>query len=208
MTLVSAGQTPATGRISTKVASLVEEVIRSMTMIKFTAITVAIGLALSLCGIASAVVGLDRDDKDKGPGRAATTAAISRKKETAEQTRGLRTQDGTPALLKARPDLAKKGYDASFEELRQTTRFGNVLVVVGKPDQVYRWSIRWLQAEQDLSPKGPGRLAALEAHLKRMIELEKRVEMLNRNLLPNTQKLEAEWFVLEARLWLERAKTE
>jgi hypothetical protein len=51
-----------------------------------------------------------------------------------------------------------------------------------------------------------GDLAALDAHLKRMIELKKRVEVLNRELLPNTQKLEAEWYVLEARLWLERAK--
>jgi hypothetical protein len=175
-----------------------------MIMIKFTAIAVAAGLALGVCGIAGAAIGLGRDDK--GPGRSATTAASKQEKEAAGQVRDLRSQDGTPALLQARPGLAQKGYEASFEELRQTTRFGNVLVVIGKPDQVYRWSIRWLQADRDLSPKGPGDVAALEAHLKRMIELQERVEVLNRELLPNTQKLEAEWYVLEARLWLERAK--
>jgi hypothetical protein len=204
--LGSAGQTPVTGLISTRVNSLAEEVIRSMMMIKFTAIAVAAGLVLGLCGVAGAVVGLGRDDK--GPGRTATTAARNQEKQAAGQARGKRAQDGTAALLQARPGLAKKGYEASFEELQQTTKFGDVLVVIGKPDQVYRWSIRWLQAEHDLSPKGPGHLAALEAHLKRMIELSKRVEMLNRELLPNTQKLEAEWYVLEARLWLERAKAE
>jgi hypothetical protein len=146
------------------------------------------------------------DCDDKGSGRAAPAGAIAQTEGAAGQAKARRSIEGVAALLQARPGLAQKGYDASFEELRQTTKLGDMLVVIGKPDQVYRWSIRWLQAEHALSPKGPGHLAALEAHLKRMIELEKRVEVLNRDLLPNTQKLEAEWYVLEARLWLERAK--
>jgi hypothetical protein len=40
-----------------------------------------------------------------------------------------------------------------------------------------------------------------------MVELENRVDALNRTLLPDTQKLEAQWYVQEARLWLERAKS-
>jgi RNA polymerase sigma factor (sigma-70 family) len=197
---------PAAGLISPRVAALSEGVIKIMMLTKLRSVVIPAALALGFCGIAGAVVGLARDDK--GPGAAAPARAIAQTKGAAGQVKAPRSIDGTPALLQARPGLAQKGYEASFEELQQTTRLGNVLVVVGKPDQVYRWSIRWLQAERDLNPKGPGHLAALEAHLKRMIELEKRVEMLNRALLPNTQKLEAEWYVLEARLWLEQAKVE
>jgi Sigma-70, region 4 len=54
----AASPSPDAGLISSKVTSLAEEVIRSMMMIKFTAIAVATGLALGLCGIAGAVVGL------------------------------------------------------------------------------------------------------------------------------------------------------
>ena len=147
-------------------------------LIEFTAIAVAGGLALGLCGFAGAVVGSGRDDK--GPGRAATTAESNQEERAAGQAGASQGQEGTAVLLLGRPDLASKGYEASFAELQQTTRFGDVLVVIGKPDQVYRWSIRWLQADDDLGPKGPGHLAALEAHLKRMIDLEKRVETLNR----------------------------
>ncbi len=203
--LGTASQTPAASVISPKVAALTEGVIRRMMMIRFTSIAATSVLALGLCGIAGAVVELGRDDE--GPGQAATTTTIPQKKGAAGQAKSSQQAgDGTTALLKARPGLAQKGYEASFDALRQTTRFGDVLVVIGKPEEVYRWSIRWLQADRDLSPKGADPLAALEAHLKRTTDLQKRVEALNREILPNTAKLEAEWYVQEARLWLEQAK--
>ena len=39
-----------------------------------------------------------------------------------------------------------------------------------------------------------------------MTELKKQVEALTRVMLPNTAKLEAKWYVMEAQLWLDRAK--
>ena len=205
-TLGAASQTPAAGLISPKVAALTDGVIRRMIMTKFTSIAVTTVLALGLCGIAGAIVELGRDDK--GTGQAATTAAaIAQKKEVAGQAKGSQQAgDGTTALLKARPGLAQKGYDGTFEALLHTQKHGDMLVLIGKPDEVYRWSIRWLQADRDLSLKETDHFAALEAHLKRMTDLQKRVEVLSREFLPNTAKLEAEWYVLEARLWLEQAK--
>ena len=91
--------------------------------------------------------------------------------------------------------------------LQQTQRQGNVLIVLGKPEDVYRWSIRRLQAERELSPQAAGRRAALKSHLERMIDLDKVAGAEKANaLVPDATKFEAEWYVLEARLRLEQAK--
>jgi hypothetical protein len=111
-----------------------------------------------------------------------------------------------PALLKARVAVAEKAYRAAFEGLTRTKRIGNVLVqVTEKPEDVYIWSVRWLQAQRDLSAKPEDQVAALEAHLKRMTELKKQVEMLSRDLMPLSRVDEAEWYRLEAQLWLAKA---
>ena len=70
-----------------------------------------------------------------------------------------------------------------------------------------RWSVRWLQAERDLNPKKEDQIGALEAHLKRIASLEKKVKaMMEGNVLPPVKVLEVEWYRLEAELWLAEAK--
>ena len=86
-------------------------------------------------------------------------------------------------------------------------RHGDILVLIGRPEDVYHWSTRWLQTERDLNPKDTDHVAALEAHLKRMTELERDVKQRLGLLLSDLAKHEVEWYVLEARLWLERAKS-
>jgi hypothetical protein len=39
-----------------------------------------------------------------------------------------------------------------------------------------------------------------------MIALDKVIEQMNRALLPDRERNESEWYVLEARLWIEEAK--
>jgi hypothetical protein len=155
-----------------------------------------------------------------------------------------RPADDTKALLEARAALAEKAYASAVEDLTRTRRFGNTLVQVGKPEDVYCWSVRWLHARQDLkgrlgngrarllpsreplenrlgrslalpptaisrrplSPRPEDQLAALEAHLKRMTELHEKVKQLHRDLLPQIAVDNAEWYRLEAKLWLARAK--
>src|SRR5262249_38403673 len=107
--------------------------------------------------------------------------------------------------LKARVALAQKGYEAAVPLLRRTQRFGNTLVPVGKPEDVYNWSVRWLQAQRDLSSKHEDQVAALEAHLKRMTELQKQVEDMKLLMSP-IQEDGAEWYRLEAKLWLKQTK--
>ena len=124
-----------------------------------------------------------------------------------EPTQNANTAADMPALLKARVALAEKAYRAAFEGLTRTKRIGNVLIQeTERPEEVYVWSVRWLQAQRDLSAKPEDRIAALEAHLKRMMELKKQVEMLSRDLMPLPRVDEAEWYRLEAQLWLAKAK--
>lgn len=46
-------------------------------------------------------------------------------------------------------------------------------------EDVYAWSRRWMEAEQDAATDRPAALAAAEAHLARMTELAERTEKLH-----------------------------
>lgn len=113
------------------------------------------------------------------------------------------------ALLNARVATAAKTYQAAFDGLSRTRRVGNVLILdTEKPEEVYTWSVRWLQAQRELSAKYEDQIAALEAHLKRMTELKKAVKDLTKDLMPRIKEDEAEWYRLEAQIWLAKAKAE
>jgi hypothetical protein len=123
-----------------------------------------------------------------------------------EPAKDAKSPDEMTALLKARVAAAEKAYQGEWDGLGQTRRVGNVLSWVGQPENVYTWSVRWLKAQQDLSSKHEDQVAALEAHLKRMTELQKQVKMLSKDLVPRFKEDEAEWYRLEAQLWLAKAK--
>jgi hypothetical protein len=133
-------------------------------------------------------------------------AKIEVKKEVKKPGPAAKTVEETTALLKARVAVAEKAYREAWEELGRTQKFGNVLVLVGKPEDVYTWSVRWLTAQRDLSSKPEERITALEAHLKRMTELQNRIKSLNKDLLQPRAEAEAEWYRLEAQLWLAKEK--
>lgn len=111
--------------------------------------------------------------------------------------------DDTTPILKARLALAERSYRNASEGLGRTRRFENKLfLVTDKPEQVYVWSVRWLQAQRALNPKLEDQAAALQDHHKRMAKLKKAFEELSRDLVPRTCVDEAEWYRLEAQLWL------
>jgi hypothetical protein len=123
-----------------------------------------------------------------------------------EPTANQKPADELLAIRQGRVTVAQKGYDSAVAALGHTTRFGNTLVMDGKPEEVYEWSVRWLQAKRDMSPKRADQIVALGAHLRRITELEQKVEHLSRVLTPRT-RLSAEWYRLEAQLWLAEEKT-
>jgi hypothetical protein len=122
-----------------------------------------------------------------------------KKPEPAKETK---PADEKTALLKARVAVADKAYHEAWEEFGRTQRIGNVLVLIGKPEDVYTWSVRLLQAQRDVSTKHEEHIAALEAHLKRVTDLQNRVKMAAKELLSPRAESEAEWYRLEAQLWL------
>jgi uncharacterized protein (TIGR03067 family) len=95
--LLAAGKGAATGVISVKVAALTEGVLRTMMLTKLRTV-VAIGvLALCLCGITGAAVGLGH--ADQGPGKKAGPEAKQAESEAVAEKRLLEKLQGTWTCL-------------------------------------------------------------------------------------------------------------
>src|SRR5436305_1248271 len=79
-------------------------------------------------------------------------------------------------LLQARRDAAQQAYDSALAQYRTGK---------GDAEGVYRWSQRWLVAQQEMSATKAERETAAAAHLGRMKDLEKAAEkMLRAGLVP------------------------
>lgn len=115
--------------------------------------------------------------------------------------------DQATAQLRARLALAQKGYESAikgFVEIKQASTGTRYFTT--RPEEVYAWSIRWLEAARAVNPKDAAQITALEEHLKRVTKLETWVKRFVPSYLPETAALDAEWYRLEAELWLAQAK--
>ena len=105
----------------------------------------------------------------------------------------------SPDLLKARLEAARKTYDwLAKNYIESRPPLGELL---------YRWSCRWLEAEREISTRQEDVLAAYRAHLGRMRELERVARDRFRNrFVPVEESTAAQFYRVEAEIWLERAK--
>lgn len=104
-----------------------------------------------------------------------------------------------PALLKARVEAARQTYDYVLRNFRESRPPISELV--------YRWSCRWLDAERELSDRPADRVAAYEAHLARMRELESVVRDRWKNRYVSADEATAaQFYRIEAEIWLARAQ--
>jgi hypothetical protein len=111
------------------------------------------------------------------------------------------------ALKKARLQAAQKAYQQAINGMDQTKRSGNMLIVLAKPEEVYSWSVRWLRAQQDVNSTRENQVAALEAHLKRMKEVQPRAAAMEQAGLATVLEVAAaEFYRTEAELWLAQEK--
>jgi hypothetical protein len=102
-------------------------------------------------------------------------------------------------LAKAQMEAARRTYELTWTRAEMGEG--------GDAEQVYQWSVRWLEAQRDLSGTKAGQLAALEAHQTRMQRLERRVAaMVKAGQGRQSEGTAAEYYRLEADLWLARAK--
>jgi hypothetical protein len=108
------------------------------------------------------------------------------------------------ANSKARRDAARNVYDASWKRL-----FDPAGEFAPGVEYFHDWSVRWLQAERDLSGAKADQVTAIESHLKRMQAWR---DLIARNVKDGLAgKYEAsagEFFVLEAEDWLAAARAE
>jgi hypothetical protein len=75
-------------------------------------------------------------------------------------------EPGVPMdLLKAQVASARRAYEMSRLMFRERVPNSDL-------ENLYLWSVRWLNAERDLSKKPAERVAAAEAHLERMKAVE------------------------------------
>jgi hypothetical protein len=102
----------------------------------------------------------------------------------------------TPATLaEARLEAARRAYKEAMDLYRE----GRTRDV----DRVYLWSKRWLEAQRALSNKKADQRAALDAHFKRMRQLEELIKGRYRAGVAATIELPAvQFYRLEAEIWL------
>jgi hypothetical protein len=106
------------------------------------------------------------------------------------------------ATAKARRDAAKAVYEGSWQHHIQDPGDG--------PDDghyYHEWSVRWMQAERDLSRTRAEDITALEEHLKRMeFHKDLAAQSVKAAGAPAYAASAAEFFRLEAEDWLREAK--
>jgi hypothetical protein len=73
----------------------------------------------------------------------------------------------------------------------------------GDIEAAYRWSCRWLEAERELSDKTEARVAALQAHLARMTDIDGVTKREYREKITTSYEVRTiEYYVAEAELWV------
>jgi hypothetical protein len=122
---------------------------------------------------------------------------------TAQETKPPANKDaGTDIqkLAQARADAANK----TFQVALRSWKSGLPGV---KPEDLYIWSVRWLNAQRDLSTKKEDQLAALNEHLRRTQELGRIAAALTKAGQGSPlDTAAAEYYLREAELWLAQAK--
>jgi hypothetical protein len=103
-----------------------------------------------------------------------------------------------PELYRARLEAARRAYKVTLKALR-TGR--------ADADTMYLWSVRWLESEKAVSKTKAERIAACTAHLKRMEDLGKLVEVrFKTGNADFSQTVAIQFYLAEARVWEAEAK--
>jgi len=104
-------------------------------------------------------------------------------------------------LSKERVEAAHKTFQVMWENYREGRRVSD--------DTLYRWSLRWLEAERQLSKQQPDQVAAYKGHRDRMAELERLIRKVRRVGQGTVDELSAaEFYKSEAEIWLLQAEGE
>ena len=113
----------------------------------------------------------------------------------------------TVAVLVTAPPQAKAERESSTREMLDAasqafsearTRFGSGTATL---DEVYRWSIRWLEAARRHQPSSAR--AAAQSHLARMREVCNAADrMVHQGTLPPSETTACRYYLAEAQVWV------
>jgi hypothetical protein len=105
-------------------------------------------------------------------------------------------------LATERRDAARRTYEVSWANYRDGRTSGEML---------YRWSLRWLEAERQLSDRPADQVAAFKAHLERMRDLGRLIQKVQ-SVAPGQATIDevsaAEYYRSEAEIWVLQATDE
>lgn len=103
---------------------------------------------------------------------------------------------------KARMEAARKTYELKWKKWKAAEG-------INDPEDLYRWSRRWLEAQLDTSDKKTDQVAAYSAHVERMKWLEKFIKGLFEVGAKDAFRADVtatEFYRLEAENWLAQVK--
>jgi hypothetical protein len=121
----------------------------------------------------------------------------------AGSARAAADQDAANVLARLavqRRDAARKTYEVLWLDYRERRT---------SEDLLYRWSLRWLESEKDLSAQQADQVAAYQGHYERMRDLDRlirRLQVSGQSTIEETSA--AEYYRVEAEVWLLKAKEE
>jgi hypothetical protein len=110
-----------------------------------------------------------------------------------------------PEMSKALEKVARERVEAARVTYEIT--WSNYKERRAQADTLYRWSVRWLEAEKTLADSPDALTAAYQAHFDRMRALERIVEGVQRARQATIDEVSsAEYYRAEADVWLLQAK--
>jgi hypothetical protein len=101
-------------------------------------------------------------------------------------------------LAVQRRDAARRTYEALWLDYRERR---------ASEDLLYRWSLRWLEADRELSDQQADQVAAYQAHFERMRDLDRIIRRLHGSGQTTIEEASAtEYYRVEAEIWLLKAR--
>jgi hypothetical protein len=96
-------------------------------------------------------------------------------------------------LALQRRDAARRTYEVMWTNYRERR---------AQADTLYRWSVRWLEAEKQLAKNPAGQAAAFKEHWERMRDLDRLIRDLVRSRQVTSDEVSAsEYYRVEAEVW-------
>jgi hypothetical protein len=103
-------------------------------------------------------------------------------------------------LAVKRRDAARKTYEVLWIDYRERR---------APLDALYRWSVRWLEAQRSLSADPANVVGAYEAHYRRMRDLDQLIRRLRDKGVTTIDEVSAaEFYRVESELWWTQAKAD